>query len=98
MISEVELNSFAEKNPESEMASVDLPDSFLPNSTDWKLWAELNNGRFVGCDLIVEATGVVPNAGIWKQCCPELELAEDGGIRVDDRMRHVFDEQINYFQ
>lgn len=87
VISEVELNSFAEKNPESEMASVDLPDSFLPNSTDWKLWAELNNGRFVGCDLIVEATGVVPNAGIWKQCCPELELAEDGGIRVDDRMR-----------
>ena len=33
---------------------------FLDNS--WPLYVKLSNGKVFGCDLIVSATGVVPNA------------------------------------
>lgn len=90
MVIGVELLGFREQVPspanDADNLFIDLPDSFLPSSTDWPLWAQLSNGRWVGCDLIVEATGVMPNSSMWKRDCAELELAEDGGILVNERM------------
>lgn len=43
-----------------------FPASFDCND-DWNVWAELNDGRVFGCDLIIEATGVIPNSGIWSR-------------------------------
>ncbi|CAH1798790.1 unnamed protein product [Owenia fusiformis] len=52
----------------------------------WAVYAELTNGKIYGCDFIISATGVTP--------CPptcldenQLELASDGGVKVDDNMR-----------
>ncbi|XP_014468888.1 PREDICTED: pyridine nucleotide-disulfide oxidoreductase domain-containing protein 1 [Dinoponera quadriceps] len=48
---------------------------------EWPIYAQLTNGKIVGCDLIISATGVVPNSDI---CGLEnLERAEDAGLSVD---------------
>jgi len=83
---DVELKIFSTKKPAS-LEQIPLPENFLSNTTNWNVWAELSNGMCVGCDLIIEATGVVPNSSIWKWDCPKLELADDAGILVDDHMR-----------
>ena len=31
------------------------------HASDWPVYVELTNGRTFGCDLVVSATGVVPN-------------------------------------
>ncbi|KAM9705305.1 pyridine nucleotide-disulfide oxidoreductase domain-containing protein 1 isoform 1-T2 [Menidia menidia] len=53
---------------------------------DWPVGVLLTNGRTVGCDLVVSATGVEPNTEPFlhgnKFC-----LAADGGLQVDDHMR-----------
>lgn len=53
---------------------------------NWPLYIELSDGQIVGCDLLVQATGVKPNSEMWKAQCNKLELANDGGILVDDHM------------
>ncbi|CAG5865243.1 unnamed protein product [Menidia menidia] len=53
---------------------------------DWPVGVLLTNGRTVGCDLVVSATGVEPNTEPFlhgNQFC----LAADGGLQVDDHMR-----------
>lgn len=48
---------------------------------NWPVWAELTNGKVVGCDFIISATGVSPNSDL-----PGLEnlvKAEDKGYSVD---------------
>ena len=62
-----------------------LPDQFIVED-NWPLYVELTNGKLYGTDLIVSATGAVPNTDI-NFVDGELELAEDGGIKVDDNMR-----------
>ena len=62
-----------------------LPDCFTTEKV-WPLYVEVTNGKFFGTDLIVSATGVVPNTDI-KFVDGKLELAEDGGMKVDDNMR-----------
>ena len=61
---------------------------------DWPVYVQLTNGKAYGCDLVVSATGVVPNSDVIrisheKDGNVELELsAEDGGgILVDSEMR-----------
>ncbi|CAN0189917.1 unnamed protein product [Lampetra fluviatilis] len=62
------------------------PDSPQPDTELWPVYARLTNGRTFGCDLVVSATGVVPNvAAIVAR--NELALADDGGLRVDEQMR-----------
>ncbi|XP_059894679.1 pyridine nucleotide-disulfide oxidoreductase domain-containing protein 1 [Gadus macrocephalus] len=51
----------------------------------WPVYVRLTNGRTVGCDFIVSATGVVPNTDAFLQG-NNFSLAEDGGLRVDDHM------------
>ncbi len=36
-------------------------------SEDWPVFVQLSNSRVFGCDLIVSATGVEPNSGLWLQ-------------------------------
>jgi len=51
----------------------------------WPIYVTLSNGRCVGVDLVVSATGVVPNTS-W---IPDTQVkkAEDGGLLVDKMMR-----------
>lgn len=50
---------------------------------DWPIYAELTNGKIIGCDFIVSATGVTPNTDI-----PGLESLKkkDEGFSVDWKM------------
>jgi NADPH-dependent 2,4-dienoyl-CoA reductase/sulfur reductase-like enzyme len=90
VINEAELTNFVDGKQPEDWEALALPNAFLENSTNWRLWALLSTGKYVGCDLIVEATGVEPNSAVWKTNCPELELGDDGGILVDERMRYAF--------
>ncbi|KAI1720176.1 pyridine nucleotide-disulfide oxidoreductase domain-containing protein [Ditylenchus destructor] len=73
------------ENPQTPSKN-SLPNNFL-QCHDWKVWAELSNGEIIGCDLIVEATGVTPSSDIWKRDCLQLKIADDNGILVDEHMR-----------
>ncbi|XP_011506245.1 PREDICTED: pyridine nucleotide-disulfide oxidoreductase domain-containing protein 1 [Ceratosolen solmsi marchali] len=61
--------------------------SEIPSDNDrekWPIYAQLSNGKIIGCDFIVSATGVTPNSNI-----PGLESvkrAKDGGYVVDSNM------------
>ncbi|RUS86105.1 hypothetical protein EGW08_006125 [Elysia chlorotica] len=54
----------------------------------WPVYVSFSNGRVYGCDLVVSATGVVPNARFpaGDDGDSQFELADDGGIRVNSRM------------
>ncbi len=56
---------------------------------DWPVYVVLSNGHVYGCDIVVSATGVVPNTGWLREAVKndKLRLAEDGGIIVDTAMR-----------
>lgn len=57
----------------------------ISGSDDWPVFVELTNGRVYGCDLIVSAIGVVPNAEpVIKG--NHLEIGADGGLLVDEQM------------
>nr|CAD2124084.1 unnamed protein product [Meloidogyne enterolobii] len=85
ILNKIELNSVFNSKPDN-LKEYELPNYFSKNS-DWKLFVNLNDEKYIGCDLIIEATGVVPNTKIWKRDCPELELAEDNGILIDEHMK-----------
>lgn len=51
---------------------------------DWPVFAQLNNGMEIGCDLIISATGVVPNCELFKDI---LRSDTEKGITVDYAMR-----------
>ncbi|KAI6194268.1 Pyridine nucleotide-disufhide oxidoreductase [Aphelenchoides besseyi] len=54
---------------------------------EWGVYVEFNDGTVVGCDLIIEALGVVPLSDIWKRDWPQLKIAFDSGIQVDECMQ-----------
>lgn len=47
----------------------------------WPVYAQLTNGKIIGCDLIVSATGVTPNSHICG--LEELRKGDDAGLLVD---------------
>lgn len=51
---------------------------------EWPVFAQLNNGMEIGCDLIISATGVVPNYELFQDM---LRSDTEKGIIVDDAMR-----------
>ncbi|XP_024150419.1 pyridine nucleotide-disulfide oxidoreductase domain-containing protein 1 [Oryzias melastigma] len=51
----------------------------------WPVYIQLTNGKTFGCDIIVSATGVVPNTDPFLPG-NSFALAEDGGLQVDDHM------------
>ncbi|KAK3880324.1 hypothetical protein Pcinc_015203 [Petrolisthes cinctipes] len=56
------------------------------NEEEWPVYAELTNGKVYGCNFIVSAIGVTPNTSEFTKG-NNLELGEDGGFLVDDKMR-----------
>lgn len=48
---------------------------------EWPVYVRLTNGKVIGCDFIVSATGVVPNSDI--QGLENVKRGEDGGFLVD---------------
>ncbi|KAH7704396.1 pyridine nucleotide-disufhide oxidoreductase [Aphelenchoides avenae] len=84
IVNHVEVRSARrEKPPEDSLLR--LPEDFTEVS-NWPLWVEFTNGKTLGCDLVIQATGVTPNSDFWKRDCPQLALAEDGGILVSEMM------------
>lgn len=60
---------------------------FPSDLKDWPLALELSNGTFLGCDLVVNAIGVIPNCKPFEGL---LELADDkigSGILIDKMMK-----------
>lgn len=51
----------------------------------WPVYVQLTNGKTYGCDVVVSATGVVPNTEPFLTG-NKFRLAEDGGLQVDDHM------------
>lgn len=60
-----------------------LPDIEIIDK-EWPVYIELTNGKIVGCDFIVSATGVEPNVDFIKET--GIELTSDGGIKVDTKL------------
>lgn len=61
---------------------------------DWPVYVLLTNGKAYGCDLVVSATGIVPNSDVVKisyeqDRSTQLQLSTEdgGGILVDSEMR-----------
>ncbi|XP_063973198.1 pyridine nucleotide-disulfide oxidoreductase domain-containing protein 1 [Diachasmimorpha longicaudata] len=75
----LESTSKVEIEYECEVSRVMSPDA--AGSTDWPVFAELTNGKVIGCDFIVSATGVRPNTDIVGLV--DVEKSEDGGVLVD---------------
>ncbi|TKS90994.1 Pyridine nucleotide-disulfide oxidoreductase domain-containing protein 1 [Collichthys lucidus] len=55
------------------------------NERSWPVYIQLTNGKTFGCDFVVSATGVVPNTEPFLHG-NKFELADDGGLQVDDHM------------
>lgn len=59
--------------------------SQIENSKDeWPCYVILNNNKKIGCDIIVSATGVIPQMSFDWDETPELGI--DGGISVNELM------------
>ncbi|CAB0031031.1 unnamed protein product [Trichogramma brassicae] len=66
---------------ESEVIKI-LNASEVPNNNEeWPMYLELNNGKIIGCDIIVSATGVIPNSNIVG--LETLNKGNDDGFTVD---------------
>lgn len=48
---------------------------------EWSIYVELTNGKVIGCDFVVSATGVIPNSDIVG--LEDIKKSEDGGLLVD---------------
>ena len=72
-------------SPEHDRHVIGALDS-AGSPTDWPVYLQLTNDRVYGCDFVISATGVAPNTDAFTSCA-ELELAADGGIKVDSSMR-----------
>ncbi|CAK9802308.1 Pyridine nucleotide-disulfide oxidoreductase domain-containing protein 1 [Anthophora quadrimaculata] len=48
---------------------------------EWSIYVKLTNGKIIGCDFIVSATGVIPNSNITG--LENLKKGEDQGLLVD---------------
>lgn len=51
------------------------------SAEEWPIYAQLTNGKVIGCDLVISATGVTPNSDV--RGLEELERGEDVGLSVD---------------
>lgn len=56
------------------------------NDLDKLVKVELTNGKVYECNFIISATGVIPNSNFELRCGKHLDIANDGGIKVDWKM------------
>ncbi|KAJ9595969.1 hypothetical protein L9F63_012862, partial [Diploptera punctata] len=61
----------------------EVKDITTSDDESWPVYVHLTNGKVYGCDFIVSATGVMPNTLPFQD---KLQLADDGGIKVDWKM------------
>lgn len=68
---------------ECEISKLLTPDEQkqFDSTEEWPIYAQLTNGKIIGCDLIISATGVIPNSDICG--LEDLERGEDAGLLVD---------------
>lgn len=69
---------------EYECEVAEILENVEQDGEKWPIYARLTNGAVVGCDLIVSATGVVPNSDL--KGLESLEKGADGGYLVDWKM------------
>ena len=69
---------------EKSVETGDLGELTKYEDADWNVYVELSNGKVVGCDFVVSATGVVPNSDAIR--VEGLASSPDGGIRVNEHM------------
>ena len=62
------------------------------DNRDWPCYVTLSNGKIYGADLVVSATGVIPNGEAIKVSPVPLELTEEKAIKVNDNMRTNIDD------
>ncbi|CDW57566.1 pyridine nucleotide disulfide oxidoreductase [Trichuris trichiura] len=62
-----------------------LPPDFIERET-WPVYIRLSNDNVVGCDFVVSATGVVPNVGTFVTAENPFNVADDGGLLINDQM------------
>ena len=55
--------------------------------SEWPVYVHLTNGKTYGCDLVVSATGVIPNSDVVKIKCDPREGEEGGEGREGDGKR-----------
>lgn len=48
---------------------------------EWPIYVQLTNGKIIGCDFIVSATGIIPNSDIIG--LEDIKKEKDGGLLVD---------------
>ena len=54
------------------------------HASDWPVYVELTNGRTFGCDLVVSATGVIPNTLAFANNGSGLEVSKScSTVHVD---------------
>ncbi|KAM9327427.1 pyridine nucleotide-disulfide oxidoreductase domain-containing protein 1 isoform 2-T2 [Pholidichthys leucotaenia] len=70
---------------EKIFTSEELQQTVTPDSGSWPVYVQLTNGRMLGCDFVVSATGVVPNTEPFLHG-NNFAVAEDGGLQVDGQM------------
>ena len=58
----------------------------LQADNEWPVQVVLTNGMIVQCDMVVSATGVVPNTSPFSRD-PKLRISKEGGVMVDEEMR-----------
>jgi NADPH-dependent 2,4-dienoyl-CoA reductase/sulfur reductase-like enzyme len=60
---------------------------FPSGESEWPLALQLSTGKVLTCDLVVVATGVVPNCEVFQGVVDIAPVTESGGgIRVDNAM------------
>ncbi|GFO27235.1 pyridine nucleotide-disulfide oxidoreductase domain-containing protein 1 [Plakobranchus ocellatus] len=72
-----------------EFKQSELKESLCWPDVQWPVFVSLTNGIVYGCDLVVSATGVIPNASFTNDSHinSHFEQAEDGGIKVNSCMK-----------
>ncbi len=91
MLYNVELRDISHDTPPAgEMKS--LPEHLFHCET-WPVYARLTDGSVIGCDVIVNAIGVMPNTRMWIAHCPEVHSPLDKqtivfSVAIGGRWRH----------
>lgn len=78
----VELKGILAEGDASSLVMTVSEDGTDLSRGDWPLHVELSNGQIVGCDLMIEATGVQPNSDLWSRDCHLVHFITLGFIKI----------------
>ncbi|XP_015252916.1 PREDICTED: pyridine nucleotide-disulfide oxidoreductase domain-containing protein 1 [Cyprinodon variegatus] len=69
----------------SEEFLVSSKQTLKPDTGSWPVYVQLTNGKTLGCDFVVSATGVVPNTEPFLHG-NNFSLADECGLQVNDHL------------